>query len=122
MEKKHPQFQYWSITLKFQLSVMIFVKSIRSADFQLYKTSINNLLPWFFALDHVHYARWLSVHLCDMIQLQHTNPAVLLRFNEGNFVICKSKRAFSSIGIDHAHEQNNKCVKGDGGMLCKAKY
>ena len=38
-------------------------------------------------------------------------------FSEGHFVVAKSKRAFSSLGIDHAHQQNSKCVKGDGGMF-----
>ena len=47
--------------------MLIFVRAIRSADFPQYKTSINELLPWFFAMDHVNYARWLYVHLCDML-------------------------------------------------------
>ena len=62
-------------------------------------------------MDHVNYARWLSVHLCDMLQLEDTNPDIFSCFNDGEFVISKTKRAFYSIGIDHAHEQNNKCVK-----------
>ena len=49
-----------------------------------------------------------------MLQLQETNPEIFCHFNEGHFVVVKSKRTFSSLGIDHAHEQNNKCVKGDG--------
>ena len=53
-----------------------------------------------------------------MLQLQETNPEVFCHFNEGHFVLVKSKRTFSSLGIDHAHEQNNKCVKGDGGYVC----
>lgn len=114
-EGEFPQFQYWSLILKLQCIVLMFVRSIRSGDFELYKRTINNLLPWFFAFDHVNYARWLSVHLCDMLQLQETNQDIFQHFNEGHFVVSKSKRAFSTIGIDHAHEQNNKCVKGDGG-------
>ena len=34
----------------------------------------------------------------------------------GRFVVQKSKKKFSCIGVDHAHEQNNKVVKGDGGV------
>ena len=115
-EKDYPQFRFGSITLNLQLR-MLFVCAIRSADFQQYKTSINGLLPWFFAMDHVNYARWLSVHLCDMLQLEDTNPDIFSRFNDGEFVISKTKRELSYIGIDHAHEQNNRCVKGDGGIL-----
>ena len=118
-ESQFPQFYYWSQTLRFQLLVMSFVRSIQTGDFALYKTAIAQLLPWFFAFNHTHYARWLSVHLCDMEELEKTNSDVLNHFKQGHFVVTKSKRAFSSIGIDHAHEQNNKCVKGDGGKTLK---
>ena len=74
-------------------------------------------MPWFFAFNHTHYAHWLSVHLFDMLQLQETNPQVFRHFNEGHFVVAKSKQVFSSTGIDHAHEQNNKRVKGDWGTF-----
>ena len=65
-------------------------------------------MPWFFAFSHTHYARWLSVHLCAMLQLQETNLEVFRHFSEGHSVVTKFKCAFSSLGIDHAHEQNNK--------------
>ena len=113
-ESQYLQFYFWSQTLKLQLLVMSFIRSIRSGDFNLYKTTISLLMPWFFAFNHTHYARLLSVHLCDMLQLQETNPEVFRHFNEGHFVVAKSKCAFSSLDIDHAHEQNNKYVKGDG--------
>ena len=116
-EKEIPQFRYWSITLKLELLVLSFVRSILTGDFTLYKRSIKSLLPWFFALDHPHYARWLSVHLMDMIQLGQTNPGIENAFENGLFVINKTRKKFLSIGIDHAHEQNNKCVKGDGGKF-----
>ena len=116
-ESQYPQFYFWSQTLKLQLLVMSFICSIHSGDFNLYKTTISLLMPCFFAFNHTHYARWLSVHLCDMLQLQETNAEVFRHFNEGHFVVAKSKRAFSSRGIDHAHEQNNKYVKGDGVRL-----
>ena len=116
-ESQYPQFYFWSQTLKLQLLVMSFIRSIRSGDFNLYKTTISLLMPWFFAFNHTHHARWLSVHLCDMLQLQETNPEVFHHFNEGHFVVAKSKHPFSSLGIEHAHEQNNKCVKGDVGTF-----
>ena len=34
-----------------------------------------------------------------------------------NFTINKTTKQFSSIGIDQAHEQNNKIVKTDGGAI-----
>ena len=99
-------------------SIMVsFVRSIRTGKFKLFKDSIQNLLPWFFALDHINCARWLSVHLMDMLFLHKVNESVAQCFKNGMFVVRKTEKPFSSIGIDHAHEQNNKCVRGDGGLI-----
>ena len=38
-------------------------------------------------------------------------------FLRGNFTVNKTGNAFSNIAIDQAHEQNNACVKGDGGAI-----
>ena len=42
---------------------------------------------------------------------------IYLQFKRGFVAVKKSKRAFSDIGFDHAHEQNNKSVKPDGGDI-----
>ncbi|KAL9978410.1 hypothetical protein ACROYT_G015923 [Oculina patagonica] len=68
-------------------------------------------------MDHTNYARWLSVHLRDMTSLEKGHPSVHSEFERGGFVIRKTQRPFSALAIDHAHEQNNKCVKGDGGAI-----
>ena len=52
-----------------------------------------------------------------MLRLGETNPETAVAFENGMFVVNKTNRLFSSIGIDHAHEQNKKCVKGDGGNI-----
>lgn len=36
---------------------------------------------------------------------------------KGNFVVHKSKREFSALAIDQAHEQNNAVIKGDRGAI-----
>jgi len=112
-----PQFQFWSIILQLELDVMIFVRAIREGDFQLYVEALTKIVPWFFALDHTHYARWIPVHLRDMVSLKECHPDVYAEFLKGKFVVKKSKHAFSAIAIDQAHEQNNASVKGDGGAV-----
>ena len=75
-------------------------------------------MPWLFALYHVHYARWLSVHIHDMKTLHTSNPDVYQAFNNsGCFVVARTKNPFSSMGLDQRHEQHNKDLKGDGGIL-----
>jgi len=78
----------------------------------LYIDAITKLIPWFFALNHTNYAR-----LRDMVTLHKTHPYVFNEFCKGNFTVKKTQNRFSNIAIDHAHEQNNGCVKGDGGAV-----
>lgn len=49
--------------------------------------------------------------------LHERHPDVAIQFAKGGFVVHKTKRPFSAITIDQAHEQNNKVVKGDGGAV-----
>ena len=72
------------------------------------------LITWFFALDHPNYARWLPGHIRDMMTLHSTAPDIFTECEKDHFVVHKTHNAFSVIAIDHAHEQNNRLVKGDG--------
>ena len=52
-----------------------------------------------------------------MAQLPKTHPDIYEEFKAGHFTAQKTKRVFSAMPIDQAHEQNNACVKGDGGAV-----
>ena len=105
---------YWSQVLQLQFIVFQLVRAFRNADFSLYLHSLSQLIPWMFSLDHINYARWLSVHLRDMRALQVKHPDVYRHFRQGQFVVHKTKHAFSAIVLDHAHEQINASLKEMG--------
>ena len=111
------QFLYWDTVLDLELLMLSFVRSIREQNFALYIESIQKLAPWFFVLDQTNYARWLSVHVRDMLSLKDSHPSVQAEFVAGNFSISKTCKNFSAISIDHAHEQLNALIKGDGGAI-----
>ena len=72
-------------------------------------------MPWFFALDHYNYARWVPVHLRDMESLP-TSIKDQFEVN-GTWVARKTQNRFSAMAIDQAHKQNNDLVKGSGGAI-----
>ena len=78
---------------------------------------LQDIIPWLFAMDLVHYSRWISVFIHYIRRLPDTHPDVFQRFQEGQFTIKKSVWVFSNMAIDQAHEQNNKLVKIDGGAI-----
>ncbi|KAL7408248.1 hypothetical protein ABVT39_020295 [Epinephelus coioides] len=100
-----------------ELSLLVFVRSLRQSSFSMNLDALTELVPWFFALDHTHYARWIPVHLRDMSDLPARHPDIAREFNAGNFTIQKTNRVFSAIAVDQAHEQNNAWVKSAGGAI-----
>ena len=90
-----PQFKFWSMIIELELLMTRFVRSLREGDFPLYVQSCDELCSWFHALDHTNYARWLPVHVRDMVQLAQQNPEVHAEFMKGNSVVQKSRRKFS---------------------------
>ena len=72
---------------------------------------LEKIAPWMIAMKHINYARWLSIFIPDLKSLQSNLLGVHKKFCQGKFTINKSGKPFSSIGIDQAHEQNNKIVK-----------
>ena len=70
-----------------------------------------------FSLDHYHYARWMMVHVRDLLALEVNSPTTHSEFIKGNFVTQKTTHKFSALAHDQVHEQLNAMVKGDGGVI-----
>ena len=104
---------YWNIILHVEVSILVFIRSIREGNFTLYKQSLWSLMKWYFALDHYNYARWLTVHLFDLTCLEFTCPDIYNEFMKGNFTYQKTRAKFSKMAPD----QNNEKIKGVGGAV-----
>ena len=113
----HPQFSYWYKTLKLELLFLRFLRAQRELNFTEYIASIIKITPWMFAMDHFHYARWLAVHVVDLLHLQKNSEETYQEFLKGNFVTQKTCNKFSAMAHDQVHEQLNAMVKGDGGVI-----
>ena len=111
------QFLYWYQVVVLETILLMFVRSIREANFIMFMDALQQICPWMFALDHVHYARWLPVFVKSLKELKTRHPSVYKEFMQGKFVTQKSHRPFSSLSDDQVHEQNNRNVKHDGGAV-----
>lgn len=108
--------------LDLHLRVFSFVRTIRTGNFELYISALRRLVPWFFTFIHTHCARWISVHIRDMILLSLKHPDVYKHFKLGKFVVAKSSNSFSLISVDQGHDQNNAVLKNDGGIISLLRY
>ena len=112
MKTKSPTFMFWDMICRYEKLMLIMVRAHREKNFPLYIAVLQKLSPLFFALDHENYARWVSVHIRDLKTLPMSVKEEFTRNH--NWVLSRTGRAFSSISIDQAHEQENKAVKGTG--------
>ena len=106
--------RFWFGLIEMQVLLFDFVKSLRDADFTSFLNALKRICQWMFSMDHTHYARWLPVFINDLEKLDNSTRS---KFEKGYFTIKRSNRPFSNIGIDQAHEQNNKIVKIRGGAV-----
>ncbi|KAL8616011.1 hypothetical protein ACOMHN_014973 [Nucella lapillus] len=86
-----PQFHYWATVLELELLVQAYVRSLRQGSLMMYLDALTELVHWFHALDHTHYARWIPVHLKDMAELTTKHPDVSRKFREGHFTFRKHR-------------------------------
>ena len=62
--------------------------------------TLTKIMPWMFALDHIHYSRWLQVHIRDIMALASKHPKVAKEFHSGKFVVNKTGNKSSAMAID----------------------
>ena len=106
--------QYWFQMMSLEIVLFIFVRNLTEANFEMFVTC-KAIVPWMFALAHVHYTRWLPLYLRDL-EMLHA-PSLYKQFLDGHFTVKKTNCNFSNIAIDQAHEQDNKLVKIDAGAM-----
>ncbi len=112
--KEKPTVQFWLLIHKYEQLIFMFIRSHRERKFKLMVATLKKLVLLFFALDHQNYARWVSVFIRDLESLP---SSIQEEFEAGHWTISRSNHRYSSIPIDHAHEQANKRVKGVGGVI-----
>ena len=113
----NPQFAFLYMILAMELASLSLVRASREANFVLYCQALPALIPYFFANNNTNYARWLPIHLRDMLTLEQRHPALHQEIMSGKSVVFQSKQPFSAMAIEQAHEHANTVIKPDGGAI-----
>ena len=87
-------FDYWMKIFSLEFLLLVYIRSVCEGNFDMYVESLAEIVTWFFALDHTHYSRWLSVHIHDMMLLSKKQPGVLAEFKAGNLSSTKLASSF----------------------------
>ena len=89
----------------------------RTGDWILYIESIRHFLPWAIACDRQNYARYLTLHLMEMVNLEENHRCIYDDFMKGNISIQMSdNNTFGRLEPDKVIETTiNKDTKTPGG-------
>ena len=101
--------------MKMYEALLLFVRSSREGNWALHLSSLDNMVKYFFAHNQINYAWLTPLYLATMTELL-SNDTDSWNYLEKNFAISKSQIPFTSIGSDHALEQENKVMKVTGGV------
>ena len=106
-------FVFWEEYIDMQFS-----KTERTGNWQLHLSATAAIVPHFFSMDRVNYARWLPVYLSDMNMLESSHPEVFQEFVTGTHSVSRSKQPFAQVWPDMALEQSiNFDSKSKGGIV-----
>lgn len=108
---------FWRQYMELTLLLLRFTRALRSGNWELYLTSLAEMIPWFALYDHTHYTRWATVFLADAKELPTRAPCVYNGFLNGDFVVKETSHKFNQIPDDQGLEHINKLGKVAGGLV-----
>ena len=107
---------YWGhIVGNFLLTYFSFIRNQRQGNWPGTSESSEMLCPYFFAFGHTNCSRWVPVFLRDMAQLPALHLDVHDNFMKGHFVVQRSEKKSSLMGLDQSQEHSIRMLKEDGG-------
>lgn len=116
---ENPTFAFWSSYIDMVQILLLFVRATRESAWQLHLSTVRLMMKWFFAYDHVNYARYLPSYWLEIVNLPFTHPSCHREISvKGQWTVQRqSVHGFASIACDQAIEQTcNSDSKTKGGL------
>ncbi len=107
MAAEYQQFKFWSPIKKYELTALLFVRSIRNGYIDLYRVPIDKLLIIVDALGLTNYEKWLTIYAQDLASTDKRYPNLFLEFKRGNWVFKKTSHVMSTIPLGQCNEKLN---------------
>ncbi|KAK7467983.1 hypothetical protein BaRGS_00036789 [Batillaria attramentaria] len=113
----HPTYAFWSSYLDMVQLMLLFLRASREGNWSLHLAAVHRMLPWFFALDRVNYARYMSIYYREMVALPATHPSTHAHLLDGQFSVQRqSSYGFAKVACDQTIEQTiNREAKSKAG-------
>ena len=72
--EKKTTFVLWLNYIQMVEVLLMFLRATRENDWDLHLSAVRSMLPWFFATDRVHYARYGTAYWLEMLCIETSHP------------------------------------------------
>ena len=69
-----PMKVFWDSYLEMVEVLLNAIRATREGNWEMHIESTKEMLPWFYAYDHIDYARYLPIYLVNMMSLEESHP------------------------------------------------
>lgn len=104
--------KYYATYIQLINYYLMFERSIRTGDFELYCYVIAKINNVFFTFNQHNYARWLAWYNDALLNVEKTHPGLKEELMKGSFGIKRTDEPFSRVPIDLTLEQT---INADAG-------
>ena len=98
----NPTFAFWKQYIDMVSTVLLYIRADRAGDWNVHLLIFKEMLPLMMLYDNVTYARWGTVYLLDMLQVENRAQEVHAEFIAGNYVVKETAGSFNQISADQA--------------------
>ena len=86
--QNHPLFTFVRHYMEMVQLMMTFIRSVRTANWNLHLETIGKFVKYFFAHDKLNYARLMPLYLAEMETLKENDPDIYSEFERGMNLSC----------------------------------
>ena len=72
--EENPTFALWSKYIDMVQLLLLYIRATRTSNWKLHLSSLQSMIPWFFATDRVNYSRFAPCYWLEMLCLDKTHP------------------------------------------------
>ena len=98
------------------LALLRLIRATREGNWELYVTSLEEQVKYYFAHDLYNYARLVPFHLAQLQELKLASPETWENLKKGDFCVSKSGIPFTNLFVDQCLEQKIRGLKVMGGI------
>ena len=95
-----PTAAYWMAYVEMVSIYKIFSRACRTNDVDLFIYTLNQITPFFFAMNKPNHARWMARYVLNILNIHETHPGLKTVLQQGVFSGRRASNSFARNPVD----------------------